>query len=166
MRLSRSNVRVAKSLWIQGLALLFTGVAPTLGCGGGPCNVAENHLEGSVSELSLDLDVDKVRVRKVDTDTVAIEFKHGNDFVAKVTVDIRSYKKGAAIPLSDGQVKRITSPDTQYPTTLVHGEVTFDSELRVGADAAGCFNVLFQFDDGTQRTLLGGFRAPLEDLTI
>lgn len=133
-------------------------------CGGGPCKTDENRLEGSVTETGLDITVDKVRVRKVDSMTVAIEFKHGNDIVAKVTVDIRSYVKGAEIPLSDGAVRRITSPDTAWPTRILNGGVIFDSELRTGADAAGCFNALFEFDDGFQRSLQGGFRAPLEDL--
>ncbi len=146
------------------LGALLVAQALLVACGGGPCKTDVNKLQGSVTETGLDLEVDKVRVRKVDTMTVAIEFKHGNDIVAKVTVDIRSYVKGAEIPLSDGAVRRITSPDTAWPTRILNGGVIFDSELRPGADAAGCFNALFEFDDGFQRTLEGGFRAPLEDL--
>ena len=146
------------------LGALLVAQALLVACGGGPCKTDVNKLQGSVTETGLDLEVDKVRVRKVDTMTVAIEFKHGNDIVAKVTVDIRSYVKGAEIPLSDGAVRRITSPDTAWPTRILNGGLIFDSELRPGADAAGCFNALFEFDDGFQRTLEGGFRAPLEDL--
>ena len=146
------------------LGALLVAQALLVACGGGPCKTDVNKLQGSVTETGLDLEVDKVRVRKVDTMTVAIEFKHGNDIVAKVTVDIRSYVKGAEIPLSDGAVRRITSPDTAWPTRILNGGVIFVSELRPGADAAGCFNALFEFDDGFQRTLEGGFRAPLEDL--
>ncbi len=148
--------------WALGGATLVAAGAS--GCGGGPCGLAENVLDGSIGETGLDVSVDKVRVRRVDTDLVAIEFKKGTQIHAKIVVDVRAFAKGVEIPLSDGQVTRITSPDSQYPRALANGSVRFESELRDGVDATGCFNVLFQMPDGSQRTLEGGFRAALEGL--
>lgn len=152
--------RVASAL-VGGLLAALTGSA----CGSGPCGLAINVLEGSVSEL-YDLEVDSVRVRKVDTESIAVEYRHGNDIVTKIIADTRSYAKGVEIPLSNGDVRRITSPETNFPTSIEFGTVTFDSELTVGADCIGCFNVLFNQPDGSQRTLEGAFQAPLEDLAI
>ncbi len=148
--------------WALGGATLVAAGAS--GCGGGPCGLAENVLDGSIGETGLDISVDKVRVRRVDTERVAVEFKKGTQIQAKIVVDVRAFAKGVEIPLSDGQVTRITSPDSQYPRTLANGSVRFESELRDGVDATGCFNVLFQMPDGSQRTLEGGFRAALEGL--
>ena len=152
---------------VIGLGIAAGALAATLslglaGCGGGTCGVGDNVLEGSISETGLDIGVDKVRVRRLDLETIAIEFRKGTQIHAKVTVDVRAYAKGVEIALSDGTVKRFTSPDTQYPTSLALGSVRFNSELVDGADVSGCFNVLFNMPDGSQRTLEGGFRAPLE----
>lgn len=143
------------------LPVILLGAA----CGDGPCGVAVNSLEGSIGE-TLDITVDRVRVRKVDLETVAVEFLHGNDFVAKVVTDVRSFAKGVEIPLSDGSVRRLTSPETSFPTTIENGSITFESELTPGTAASGCFSVLFTDRDGGQRSLAGSFSAMLEDLSI
>jgi hypothetical protein len=132
-------------------------------CGGGPCGLPANELRGSMGEL-YDIEVDKVRVRKVDEETVAVEYKHGNDIVAKVIADVRAFAKGVQIPLSGGDVRRITSPETSYPTDIERGDVTFESDLAPGSEVSGCFHALFNLPDGSQRTLEGGFHATLEDL--
>ncbi len=152
----------------MSVRLLFAGLAlgaalVSSGCGGGPCGLAINALSGSVSE-QFDIEVDSVRVRKVDAEAIAIEYRHGNDIVTKIIADVRTYAKGVEIPLSNGDVKRITSPDTMFPSSIERGTVTFDSELTVAVDCVGCFNVLFNMPDGSQRTLEGAFQAPLEDL--
>jgi hypothetical protein len=142
---------------------LIGGAVGASGCGGGPCGLTINKLEGSVSEL-YDIEVDAVRTRYVDANAIAVEYKHGNDFVTKVVADVTTFAKGAEIPLSNGTVKRITSPETNFPTSIELGTITFDSELRAGSDCIGCFNVLFNMPDGSQRTLGGAFQATLEGL--
>lgn len=144
-------------------AVLLAATLASSGCGGGPCGLAVNRLSGSVSE-QFDIEVDNVRVRKVDTEAIAVEYFHGNDIVTKVIVDVRTYAKGVEIPLSNGDVKRITSPDTMFPSSIERGTVTFESELTVAVDCTGCFNVLFNMPDGSQRTLEGAFQAPLADI--
>lgn len=146
--------------WVVAAAL-----AAAQGCGDGPCGIATNTLSGSIGE-TLDLEVDRVRVRKVDMETIAVEFMHGNDFAAKIITDVRAFAKGVEIPLSDGSVRRITSPETMFPTSIERGTITFDSELTPGAICSGCFNVLFNEKDGGQRTLEGAFSATLEDVSI
>lgn len=146
---------------IAGLALAALLIS---GCDAGPCSLAENELRGSIGEL-YDLTTDAVRVRQVDPDTVAVEFKHGNEIHAKILAEVRSFAKGAAIPLTDGDVQRITSPATSYPSDIERGNITFETELSAGSEAAGCFNTLFNMPDGSQRTLEGGFRATFEDST-
>lgn len=159
---SVSGARAGLASWVWCGALAAVA-ALGAGCGGGPCGLAVNQLEGSIGE-QFDIEVDRVRVRKVDTESVAVEFLHGNDFVTKIIADVRAYAKGAEIPLSNGAVKRITSPETMFPTSIERGTITFDSELTVGSDCIGCFNTLFNMPDGSQRTLEGAFQAPLEDL--
>ena len=157
MNKHNSLVNLALSVSLIGAALGASG------CGGGPCGLTINKLEGSVSEL-YDIEVDAVRTRYVDANAIAVEYKHGNDFVTKVVADVTTFAKGAEIPLSNGTVKRITSPETNFPTSIEFGTITFDSELRAGSDCIGCFNVLFNMPDGSQRTLGGAFQATLEGL--
>lgn len=157
MNKHNSLVTLALSVSLIGAALGASG------CGGGPCGLTINKLEGSVSEL-YDIEVDAVRTRYVDANAIAVEYKHGNDFVTKVVADVTTFAKGAEIPLSNGTVKRITSPETNFPTSIELGTITFDSELRAGSDCIGCFNVLFNMPDGSQRTLGGAFQATLEGL--
>jgi len=124
------------------------------------CPAAENQLTGSIGEV-LDIHVDGVRVRRIDVNSVAVEFRHGNDIVAKVTADVSAFVVGVEIPLGDGSVRRITSPDTAYPTS-VRGMIRFDAPLTPANSVGGCFSAVFNQNDGTQRTLDGGFRATME----
>ncbi|MBI2376231.1 MAG: hypothetical protein HYV07_19715 [Deltaproteobacteria bacterium] len=138
-------------------------VVLTTACEQGPCGKTPNELAGSVSS-TYDIQVDSVRAKKVDESSITVEFLHGNDVVAKVVVDTTSYAKGAAIPLVDGDVYRITSPATDFPEDIERGQVTFESDLALGKPVEGCFAVTFNMENGEQRTLDGAFSAPLEDV--
>jgi hypothetical protein len=143
--------------------LVGLGLALLSGCGGGPCGLPLNKLRGSVDEL-YDVEVDSVRARLAsDGETMTVDYKHGNDSVAKVVAGVKGFSKGASIPLVDGDVFRVTSPDTQFPRQIARGQVTIESELSVGSTVQGCFNVLFQLEDGSQRTLEGAFETTLEE---
>ena len=145
--------------FFAGLAL----IASSVGCGGGPCGAPTNELRGSVSE-TYDIEVDNVSARlSASQMTATIDFKHGNDSVAKVVALVDNFERGARIPLTNGDVFRVTSPDTQFPREIVRGSVTIDSALIVGQPIAGCFNAVFLFDDGVERTLEGGFEAALQE---
>ncbi|MBI4822061.1 MAG: hypothetical protein HY791_37735 [Deltaproteobacteria bacterium] len=141
------------------IALVAAGVA----CEKGPCGKTPNELAGSVSS-TYDIVVDSVRAKRVDQTAVTIEFAHGNDIVAKIVVDTSSYAKGAAIPLVDGDVYRVTSPSTDFPDDIERGQITFETELTNGQPIEGCFAVTFNMENGEQRTLDGAFSAPLEDI--
>ncbi len=147
------NVR----FFVAGLALLALGS----GCDAGPCGETPNELGGSVFEL-YDIRVDDVRARKLDDDVVTIEYFHGENVVAKVVANVKGFKKGAAFPLRDGSVYRITSPPTDFPDRIVAGAITFESGLQEGKDVEGCFNAKFLMDDQSQRTIKGAFVTKLE----
>lgn len=147
-----------------GLASLSL-VAVLGGCESGPCGLDPNTLDGSIGEL-YDIQVDTVGSRlSMSDDSLTIDFKHGNDSVAKVVADniTASFERGVSIPLTDGSVYRVTSPTTQFPRNIERGSVTIESELNVGAPVEGCFSVLFNMDDMTQRNLSGAFSSMLEE---
>lgn len=150
--------------WLLVSALAAASAAT--GCGGGNCVASENQLEGSVGEL-FDIQVDNVCVRKLPPpeESVSVEFYHGNDTVAKVLADVRAFEPGVTIPLSDGAVRRITSPDTNYPTDISNGTITFDTPLSIGSEVSGCFGCRFHMPDGSERTLNGAFRTTLKENT-
>lgn len=136
---------------------------PGLGCGGGTCGLPENSLQGSVQER-VEIDNDTVTARLSSSKkTVTIDFKKGNASVAKVVAGTEGFRRGASIPLTDGDVRRVTSPRSDFPRDVERGRVTINTELDVGSEIEGCFNVVFNYDDGTQRTLEGGFRTQLEE---
>ena len=130
-------------------------------CDSGPCGEEPNELGGSVSEL-YDIQVDDVRARRIDDDVVTVEYFHGENVVAKVVANVRGFRKGAAFPLRDGSIYRVTSPETQFPERVEAGAITFESDLKVGSEASGCFNARFLMDDGSQRTINGAFVSTLE----
>ena len=143
--------------------ILIALLATLLACDKGPCGLAQNTLEGSVSEL-YDIEVDSVRARiSRSKNTVTIDFRHGNDSVAKVVAGVEAFEKGAKIPLTDGFVFRVTSPETQFPRAVERGSVTIESDLNAGQVIEGCFNVVFAAQDGQQRTLEGAFSAELQE---
>lgn len=145
---------------LVGAAALALSLAAT-GCETGPCGEDPNTLQGSIGEL-YDIEVDNVRTRLQDENTVLIEYFHGDDIVTKVVADVREFKKGAAIPLTDGTVFRVTSPPTDFPEDISAGAITFESDLEQGQEVAGCWNVKFMMDDGGERTLSGTFETALE----
>lgn len=130
-------------------------------CDSGPCGEEPNQLGGSVSEL-YDIEVDDVRARRIDDDVVTIEYFHGENVVAKVVANVRGFRKGAAFPLRDGSIYRVTSPETQFPEAVEAGAITFEEDLKEGSDASGCFNARFLMDDGSKRTIKGAFETKLE----
>ncbi len=130
-------------------------------CDSGPCGEEPNQLGGSVSEL-YDVKVDDVRARRIDDDVVTVEFFHGENVVAKVVANVRGFRKGAAFPLRDGSIYRVTSPETQFPERVEAGAITFEEDLKEGSAATGCFNARFRMDDGSQRTIKGAFDTTLE----
>lgn len=133
-------------------------------CNDGPCGLEPNRLDGSIREL-YDIEVDSIRLRKVTEDDVTVEYFHGNDTVAKISAT-GPFRKGASIPLTDPRsVQRFTSPETQFPSTIERGEITFETDLTPGTEASGCFAVIFEALDGTKRSLSGAFEGPLEDAT-
>lgn len=140
------------------VAALVCGLA---GCDSGPCGEEPNQLRGSVDEL-YDIDVDRVRARRAGGENVTIEYFHGENVVAKVVADVHAFRQGAAFPLRDGAVYRVTSPPTDFPEDVLAGAITFETPLDDGEEVAGCFNVKFAMEDGTQRTLAGAFEAKLE----
>ena len=111
---------------------LFAGLmmsAASAGCGGGPCGAPTNELRGSVSE-TYDIEVDTVSARLSTSQMITtIDFWHGNDSVAKVVALVDNFERSARIPLTNGDVFRVTSPDTQFPREIVRGSVTIDSGL-------------------------------------
>ncbi|AKU92112.1 hypothetical protein [Vulgatibacter incomptus] len=131
------------------------------GCDSGPCGEDANRLAGSVSEL-YDLRVDDVRARRIEADVVTIEYFHGENIVAKVVAGVRGFRVGAAFPLRDGSVYRVTSPPTDFPDRVEAGAITFESGLNEGETVSGCFNARFLMDDGSQRTIRGAFETKLE----
>lgn len=141
-------------------AVAAIGILAT-GCDSGPCGETPNELGGSVSEL-YDVEVDDVRARRIDDDMVTVEYFHGENVVAKVVANVRGFRKGAAFPLRDGSIYRVTSPETQFPERVEAGAITFESDLKVGSEASGCFNARFLMDDGSQRTIKGAFETKLE----
>lgn len=147
---------------LRTFLLLAAAAAPlAAGCESGPCGEDPNVLQGSIGEL-YDIESDHVRTRQLDEETVVIEYFHGEDIVAKVVGDVRSFKKGSAIPLTDGSVARFTSPPTDFPEDVAAGALTFETDLKDGEQVAGCWNVKFNMDDGSQRTLSGTFETALE----
>ncbi|HWV37229.1 MAG TPA: hypothetical protein VN033_02015 [Vulgatibacter sp.] len=130
-------------------------------CDSGPCGEAPNELGGSVSEL-YDIEVDDVRARRIDDEVVTVEYFHGENVVTKVVANVRGFRKGAAFPLRDGSIYRVTSPETQFPERIEAGAVTFESDLEEGKEVSGCFNARFRMDDGSQRTIKGAFETTLE----
>jgi hypothetical protein len=145
--------------------LPLAALALLASCNDGPCGLEPNKLDGSIREL-YDIQVDSIRLRKIAEDAVTIEYFHGNDTVAKVSADTRGFRKGASIPLLDPRsVQRFTSPDTQYPSEIVKGQITFESDLTPGQPVSGCFAVIFKALDGTKRSLSGAFEGTLEDAT-
>lgn len=150
----------ARGLLVLAAAAALALVLPA--CDEGPCGQSPNTLEGSIGEL-YDIDTDHVVARKLpDEATVVIEYYHGEDIVSKVVADVRDFKKGASIPLVDGTVYRVTSPPTDFPEDVDAGVITFETDLTVGENVVGCWNVKFNMDDGGQRTLNGTFEAKLE----
>lgn len=144
------------------IALAAAGLlAFASGCDSGPCGEEPNVLGGSVSEL-YDIQADGVRARRIDDEMVTIEYFHGENVVAKVVANVRGFRKGAAFPLRDGSVYRVTSPETQFPERVEAGAITFESGLEEGRDVSGCFNARFLMDNGTRRTIKGAFETTLE----
>lgn len=131
------------------------------GCDPGPCGEEANKLGGSVEEL-YDIEVSDVRARLLDEEVVTIEYFHREDIVAKVVANVRGFKKGAAFPLRDGSIYRVTSPPTDFPERVEAGAITFETPLNEGKTVAGCFNGRFRMDDGSQRTIKGAFETKLE----
>ena len=146
---------------MRRLLVLALASSALAACDSGPCGEEPNQLRGSVDEL-YDIEVDRVRARRAGEDTVTIEYLHGENVVAKVVADVRSFREGAAFPLRDGSVYRVTSPPTDFPEDVLAGAITFESPLEDGEDVAGCFNVKFAMENGEQRTLAGAFEAKLE----
>ena len=145
------------------LAAAVAGSTLIAACSTSPCNTTPNELEGSVGQR-YDIAVDTVQVRLGTTkETVTIDYRHGTDSVAKVVANVAGFETGAKIPLTDGDVYRVTSPETQFPRDLERGEVIVETELTVGKTVEGCFNAVFNMEDGTQQTLEGGFEATLEE---
>ena len=132
-------------------------------CDSGPCPVEPNTLEGSISEIVEISPVDTVGARLSNSDdTVTIDFKKGNDSVAKVVADVATFAVGASIPLVDGDVYRVTSPVSDFPNDIDSGRVLFETELSIGNQVTGCFNVTFNSAEG-RRTLEGSFDTTLEE---
>lgn len=131
-------------------------------CGSGPCDIDTNTLEGSISEMFEIAPIDSVTARFSESDqAVTIDFKRGNDSLAKVVADTTAFAIGAKIPLVDGDVYRVTSPASDFPRDIAAGTITFETELTVGNEVEGCFNVRFNANDGTERTLEGAFQTTL-----
>lgn len=130
-------------------------------CGGGPCGRDPNKLQGSIGEL-YDIQVDSVKARKPDPNHLVLQFMHHNDIVTKVVADVHAFMKGVKIPLSSGDVVRVTSPETAFPRRIVMGTLQIDSELLDGKEVVACFDVLFDAaQDGTKRTLQGAIQTTL-----
>jgi len=131
------------------------------GCDSGPCGEEPNQLGGSVSEL-YDIKSDGVRARMIDQDVVTVEYFHGENIVTKVVANVKGFKVGAAFPLRDGSIYRVTSPPTEFPERVEAGAITFETGLEEGREVAGCFTGKFLMDDGSQRTIKGAFETKLE----
>jgi hypothetical protein len=138
------------------LALVFGAATLSSGCGAADCNADRNKLAGSISEL-LDIEADTTQAQQTDTNTIRMRWYHSTDIVAEVIVDVRAFTKGVKIPLVNGDISRITSPETNFPDKIVKGSVTVNSDKIIGARFNACFTVLFDVTttNNTQRTMEG-----------
>src|SRR5262249_9199575 len=144
------------------VVLATLALALASGCNSGPCGLEPNKLDGSIGEL-LDITSDSVQVKQVTAKSISVSYFHGDQTVAKISVDITGEKAGAAIPILDPrQIVRLTSPASAFPNQIDAGQLTFTSNLNPGQNAEGCFAVRFKELDGTKRSLSGAFEAKLD----